>query len=319
MIDQPYSLDGKRVWVCGHKGMVGSAIIRQLQQENVIEILTVDRSQIDLTRQDQVEAWMETEKPDCIFLAAARVGGILANETYPAEFIYDNLMIASNVIHAAYKQAVEKLIFLGSSCIYPKFTEQPMKETALLTGALEPTNQWYAVAKIAGIKLAQAYRRQYGTDFISAMPTNLYGPGDNFHLENSHVIPALIQKVHQAKIEHSPSVELWGSGEIYREFMHVDDCAAALVFLMKHYSAESIINISQGEEVTIKALLETLMDMVGYKGSIDHDLSKPDGPPRKFMDGIKLKELGWTPYYSLQKGLEQTYEWMLENESLLRR
>ncbi|CAM3725180.1 GDP-L-fucose synthase [Litorimonas haliclonae] len=314
----PYALSGKRVWVCGHNGMVGSAIVRRLKKEGDVEILTVERSEVDLVDQSSVNNWMIQNKPEAIFLAAAKVGGIHANSTYPADFIYLNTMISANVIHAAYKNEVEKILFLGSSCIYPKMAPQPIKEDALLTGPLEPTNQWYALAKISGIMMAQAYRAQYGSDYISAMPTNLYGPGDNFHLENSHVIPALMRKVHQAKNEGAASVTLWGSGEVYREFMHVDDCADALVFLMQNYSEDQFINIGQGSDIMIKSLLEDIMQVIGYQGQIEYDTTKPDGTPRKIMDNSRLESLGWTPHYNLLNGLEQTYQWFLKNEGQLR-
>lgn len=298
--------------------MVGSAIVRRLKKEGDVEILTVERSEVDLVDQSSVNNWMIQNKPEAIFLAAAKVGGIHANSTYPADFIYLNTMISANVIHAAYKNEVEKILFLGSSCIYPKMAPQPIKEDALLTGPLEPTNQWYALAKISGIMMAQAYRAQYGSDYISAMPTNLYGPGDNFHLENSHVIPALMRKVHQAKNEGAASVTLWGSGEVYREFMHVDDCADALVFLMQNYSEDQFINIGQGSDIMIKSLLEDIMQVIGYQGQIEYDTTKPDGTPRKIMDNSRLESLGWTPHYNLLNGLEQTYQWFLKNEGQLR-
>lgn len=314
----PYSLPGKRVWVCGHNGMVGSALLRRLKEEKQVEILTADRSELDLVNQAAVKDWVTENKPDIIFLAAAKVGGIHANNSYPADFIYLNTMIAANVIHSAYENDVEKLLYLGSSCIYPKLAPQPMKEDALLTGPLEPTNQWYAIAKISGIMMAQAHRLQHGCDFISAMPTNLYGRNDNFHPENSHVIPALIQKIHAAKIENAPAIEVWGSGEVYREFMHADDCADALIFLMKNYSQFEHINVGTGEDVTILELTKTLMRVIGYEGEIVHDLTKPDGPPKKMMDNSKLSEMGWSPHYNLETGLHQAYQWFLENEDKLR-
>ena len=292
--------------------------MRRLKEEKQVEILTADRSELDLVNQAAVKDWVTENKPDIIFLAAAKVGGIHANNSYPADFIYLNTMIAANVIHSAYENDVEKLLYLGSSCIYPKLAPQPMKEDALLTGPLEPTNQWYAIAKISGIMMAQAHRLQHGCDFISAMPTNLYGRNDNFHPENSHVIPALIQKIHAAKIENAPAIEVWGSGEVYREFMHADDCADALIFLMKNYSQFEHINVGTGEDVTILELTKTLMRVIGYEGEIVHDLTKPDGPPKKMMDNSKLSEMGWSPHYNLETGLHQAYQWFLENEDKLR-
>jgi len=310
----PYSLSGKRVWVCGHNGMVGSAIVRRLEKENNVEVLTTERSDVDLVNQASVNAWLAQNKPDAIFLAAAKVGGIHANNSYPADFIYLNTMISSNVIHAAFKNQVEKLLFLGSSCIYPKMAPQPIKEGALLTGPLEPTNQWYAIAKISGIMMAQAYRAQYDCDFISAMPTNLYGPNDSYHPENSHVIPAIIQKVHTAKVNNEPTIEIWGTGKIYREFMHADDCADGLVFLMKNCSQHEHINLGTGKDVTILELTKTIMKIVEYEGEIVHDLTKPDGPPKKMMDTSQLSTLGWSPTYELDSGLRHAYQWFLENE-----
>lgn len=315
----PYSLSGKRIWICGHNGMVGSAIVRRLQSEENVSILTSDRQEVDLVNQASVQNWVAKNKPDVIFLAAAKVGGIRANNTYPADFIYLNTMIAANVIQAAYKNNVEKLLFLGSSCIYPKMAAQPIKEDALLTGPLEPTNQWYAIAKISGIMMAQAYRAQYNCDFISAMPTNLYGPNDNFHMENSHVIPAIIQKVHTAKLNNDPTIEIWGTGKIYREFMHADDCADGLVFLMKNYSQHEHINLGAGKDITILELTETVMKVVGYHGKIVHDFSKPDGPPRKIMDNSRLSALGWSPKPGLEDGLSNAYEWFLKNIGILRK
>lgn len=315
----PYQLSGKRIWVCGHNGMVGSAIVRRLQKEENVEILIADRSDVDLVDQASVKDWVSQNKPDAIFLAAAKVGGIHANNSYPADFIYLNTMIAANVIHAAYENEVEKLLFLGSSCIYPKLAPQPIKEEALLTGPLEPTNQWYAIAKISGIMMAQAYRAQYECDFISAMPTNLYGPNDNFHLENSHVIPAIIQKVHNAKENNDPTIEIWGTGKIYREFMHADDCADGLVFLMKNCSQHEHVNLGAGDDVTILELTETIMKVVGYAGEIVHDLSKPDGPPKKMMENSQLSALGWSPHYGLEDGLRHAYQWFLENVESLRK
>ena len=302
-----YSLEGKRVWVAGHRGMVGSAIVRRLAPENC-KVLTVSRSEVDLKDQAAVRAWMAEEKPQAVFLAAAKVGGILANDTFPADFLYDNLMIEANIIEASFRVGVEKLLFLGSSCIYPKFAEQPIVENALLTGALEPTNEWYAIAKIAGIKLAQAYRRQHGCDFISAMPTNLYGPGDNFDLASSHVMPALIRKAHEAKQRGDRQIVIWGTGTPRREFLHVDDCADACVHLMKCYSDSEHVNIGSGEDLTILQLTRMVCDTVGFKGEIVHDLSKPDGTLRKLMSADKIRALGWKPSIGVEQGLCATYE-----------
>jgi GDP-L-fucose synthase len=301
-----YALAGKRVWVAGHRGMVGSAIVRRLARENC-EVLTVNRADVDLRRQTDVDAWMKAARPEIIFLAAAKVGGILANDTFPAEFLYDNLAIETNIIHAAHENGVEKLLFLGSSCIYPKFAPQPIPEEALLTGALEPTNEWYAIAKIAGLKLCQAYRRQHGADFISAMPTNLYGPGDNFDLASSHVLPALIRKAHTAKVNGDREIVLWGTGTPLREFLHVDDCADACVHLMKVYSGESHINVGSGTDLSILELTRLVCAVIGFTGDITHDLSKPDGTPRKLMSTDRLRALGWTPSISLEDGIRRTY------------
>lgn len=308
-----YELKGKRVWVVGHRGMVGSALVRRLAREQC-EILIANRSKVDLSRQDAVERWMEQERPQAVFLAAAKVGGIWANNAYPANFIYENLMIAANVIHASARTGVEKLVALGSSCIYPKHAEQPISEGALLSGPLEPTNQWYAIAKIAGIKLAQAYRRQHDCDFISAMPTNLYGPGDNFDLSTSHVMPALIRKAHEAKQRGDAQLVIWGSGTPRREFLHADDCADALVHLMKVYSDEEHINVGSGEDLSIRTLAETIADIVGFEGQIIPDTSKPDGTPRKLMSGDKLKSLGWVPQIPLRQGIAETYQAFLGQE-----
>jgi len=304
-----YSLEGKRVWVAGHKGMVGSALVRRLAKEGVAEILTADRHELDLLRQSDVETWMDDKKPDAIFLAAAKVGGIVANATYPAQFLYENTAIAMNIIHAAHVAKVEKLLFLGSSCIYPKMAPQPISENSLLTGPLEPTNQWYAIAKISGLMMCRAYREQYGDDFISAMPTNLYGPGDNYHLENSHVIPALIRKAHDAKVAGADTMEIWGTGNALREFMHVDDLANGLVYMMKNVSQSEHLNIGAGSDVSIKALAELIMKVVGFEGGLVHDISKPDGTPRKIMDDSQLKSQGWEPTISLEAGLADAYGW----------
>jgi len=305
-----YGLAGKRVFVCGHGGMVGGAIVRRLAQENCT-VLTASRAELDLKNQAAVDRWMADNCPQAVFLAAARVGGILANATSPADFLYDNLMIEANVISAAHRSGVEKLLFLGSSCIYPKLAEQPIREEALLTGPLEPTNEWYAIAKIAGIKLCQAYRQQHGADFISAMPTNLYGPGDNFDLATSHVLPALIRKVHEAKVSGAPTVTLWGTGTPRREFLQVDDCADALVFLMRNYSSHEHINVGSGSDLTILELAQTICRIVGYDGDIDLDTSKPDGTPRKLMDGSRMAAMGWQPKITLDDGIRSTYEYFL--------
>ena len=307
-----YDLGGKRVWVAGHRGMVGSAIARRLATEGC-EILTVGRAAVDLRRQAETEDWMAEARPDAVFLAAATVGGILANDSRPAEFLYDNLAVETNIIEAARRTGVTKLLLLGSSCIYPRLAEQPMTEAALLTGPLEPTNQWYAIAKIAGIKLCQAYRQQYGLDFISAMPTNLYGPGDNFDLMSSHVVPALLRKAHEAKASGRNALEIWGSGEPRREFLYVDDCADALVHLMKVYSGEAHINVGVGEDVTIRERAETVAKVVGFEGAIDCDVSKPDGTPRKLLDVSRLTALGWTARTGLEEGLRRSYDWYRAN------
>lgn len=307
-----YDLKGKRIWIAGHRGMVGSALVRRLQSEEC-EFVSAGRGELDLRRQGQVEKWMADNKPDAVIVAAATVGGILANDSRPAEFIYDNMMIEANIIHGAHLNDVEKLLFLGSSCIYPRLTPQPMAEDVLLTGALEPTNQWYAIAKIAGIKLCQAYRRQYGRDFISAMPTNLYGPEDNFDLQSSHVIPALVAKTHAAHISGSYEVEIWGTGSPRREFLYVDDLADALVFLLKTYSGEKHVNVGTGTDVSIKELAEAIVKTVGYKGRLKFDHSKPDGTPRKLLDVRMLRDMGWTATTPLEQGLDQAYEWYREN------
>jgi GDP-L-fucose synthase len=307
-----YSLAGKRVWVAGHRGMVGRAVVRALDARGQTSVLTAGRDVVDLKDQAAVRAWMHQEKPDAIILAAAKVGGILANATYPADYLYDNLMIETNIIEAAFRENVGKLLFLGSTCIYPKFADQPIKEEALLTGPLEPTNEWYAIAKIAGIRLCQAYRQQHGCDFISAMPTNLYGPHDNFDLASSHVLPALIRKVHDAK-SSGDKVTIWGSGTPRREFMHVDDLASALLFIMENYSDAPHLNVGIGEDVTIRQLAETAAKVVGYNGGFDYDATKPDGTPRKCTDNARLRALGWAPTIELEAGIAQTYQWFLDN------
>jgi GDP-L-fucose synthase len=301
-----YNLEGKRVWVAGHRGMVGAALLRRLARENC-RLLIARRDELDLTRQGEVERWMDAARPQAVFVAAAKVGGIAANATWPVPFLYDNLAIAANVIHAAAAAGVEKLLFLGSSCIYPKHAPQPIAEDALLTGPLEPTNEWYAIAKIAGIKLAQAYRRQYGCDFVSAMPTNLYGPGDNYDLATSHVLPALIRKAHEAKVRGEKEVVVWGTGTPRREFLHVDDCADALVHVLKHYSDAEPINVGSGEDLTIAELARLVAEVVGFPGEIVWDASKPDGTPRKLLSGEKLRALGWRPRIGLREGIAGAY------------
>ena len=309
---ESYSLAGKSVWVAGHRGMVGSALVRRLAREDC-EVLTAGRDSVDLTRQTETERWVAANRPDAVFVAAAKVGGILANDSFPADFLYDNLMIEANIMGAAHRSGVEKLMFLGSSCIYPKMAQQPIAESALLTGPLEPTNEWYAIAKIAGIKLAQAYRRQYSVDYISAMPTNLYGPGDNFDLQSSHVLPALIRKANEAKRRGDSSLTIWGSGTPRREFLHVDDLADACVSLMKTYSGAEHVNVGFGADVTIRELVELVAEIVGFKGEIVCDSSKPDGTPRKLMDSGKLFATGWSPKIDLRSGIEGTYRWYLDN------
>ena len=308
----PYDIAGKRVFVAGHAGMVGSAIVRRLAGEEC-EILTAARDTLDLRRQAETEAWIGEHKPHAVVVAAAKVGGILANDSYPAEFIYDNLMIEANLIQAAWRAGVEKLLFLGTSCVYPKFADQPIVEDALTTGALEPTNQWYAIAKIAGIRMCQAYRRQYGCDFISAMPTNLYGENDNFDLETGHVIPALIAKSHIAKRDRAPYLEVWGTGKPRREFMHVEDAADAMVFLLKRYSGDVQINVGIGADITIAELVALVREVVGYDGEIRYRPDKPDGTPAKRLDVSRLHALGWTAKIGLREGLERTYRWHLAN------
>ena len=302
-----YPLRDKRIWVAGSSGMVGSAIIRRLGAEKPAEILTAPSKQLDLRDQGATQAWVSENKPDAVFMAAAKVGGIHANNTYPAQFLYDNLMMAANVIEASYRAGVEKLLFLGSSCIYPKMAAQPIREDSLLTGPLEPTNAPYAVAKIAGVYLCETYRREYGADFISAMPTNLYGPGDNYHPENSHVIPALIRRAHEAKIAGAKSLSVWGSGTPRREFLNADDCADALVHVMKNYSDAETINIGSGTDMTIAQLAKTICEVVGFEGELVFDTSKPDGTPRKLMSGAKLRALNWSPKIALLDGLSAAY------------
>lgn len=301
-----------RIFVAGHGGLVGSAIVRRLRNGGFNNLLLADRETLDLTDQSQVVAFFDRHRPEYVFLAAAKVGGIRANEKYPADFIYENLLIQANVIDAAFRYGVRKLLFLGSSCIYPKHAEQPIREVSLLSGPLEPTNQWYAVAKIAGIKMCQSYRRQYGFDAICAMPTNLYGPGDNFDLETSHVVPALIRKVYEAKSAHEPQVIIWGTGQPRREFLYVEDLADAAVFLMEHYSNEEIINVGVGEDVTIAELSKLVAEVVGYHGNIVYDSSRPDGTPRKLLDVSRLDSLGWRATMPLRDGITRTFHWYVE-------
>jgi GDP-L-fucose synthase len=307
-----YNLSGKKVWVAGHRGMVGSAVCRQLENEDC-NIIKAGRDEVNLVNQAEVNDWMNAAKPDAIVLAAAKVGGIQANNNSPVDFLYENLMIEANIIHAAHLNKVERMLFLGSSCIYPRLADQPIKENSLLTGALEPTNEWYAIAKIAGIKLIQAYRKQYGYDWISAMPTNLYGPGDNYDLNSSHVLPALLRKFHEAKISKSSEVTVWGSGKPLREFMHCDDLANALLFLLKNYTNYEHINVGSGDEVSIRELVDVIAKVVGYDAKIVWDESKPDGTPRKLMDTSNLHNLGWRDHRSLFDGISHTYEhWLSE-------
>jgi len=308
-----YDLRGKRIWVAGHRGMVGSAVVRRLASE-ACTVLTATRAEVDLTRQAEVERFVAAEKPDAIVLAAAKVGGILANDTWPADFLYENLLIETAIFGAAHANDVDRLLFLGSSCIYPRLAPQPITEDALLTGPLEPTNEWYAVAKIAGIKLAQAFRKQHGRDYISAMPTNLYGPGDNFDLGSSHVLPALLRKAHEAKLAGAETITVWGTGTPRREFLHADDCADALVFLLRHYSEAEHINVGSGEDLSILELTRLVCKVVGFEGRIVHDLDKPDGTPRKLMSAERLRAMGWAPRIGLEQGLTETYRWFLAQE-----
>ncbi len=311
---KPFSLNGKRVFVAGHKGMVGSSLVRRLAAENC-EVLTAPRAALDLRDPLAVLTWMKRERPEAVFDSAARVGGILANDTRPAEFLHENLMIEGSIVDAAYRAGVEKMVFLGSSCIYPRLAPQPISEDALLTGPLEPTNEWYAIAKIAGIKMAQAYREQYGFSAISVMPTNLYGPGDNFDLESSHVVPALIRKFHEACQSHAPEVVVWGTGSPRREFLHVDDLADAAVFLMETYDLPGIVNIGAGEDQTIAELAELIRRITGYSGGLEFDHTKPDGTPRKLLDVSRLSALGWKARIPLQSGIENTYRWYLDSST----
>lgn len=307
-----FELKGKRIFVAGHKGMVGSSTARQLREAGA-DVLTADRTELDLINQASVDRWMADNRPEMVVIAAAKVGGILANDMHPVRFLYDNIMIQTNLLKAAHDTGVDRLLLLGSSCIYPKFAPQPITEDALLTGALEPTNQWYAMAKISGIMLAQAYRREFGRHYISAMPTNLYGPDDNFDLQSSHVLPALIRKAHEAKMSGAKSIEVWGTGKVRREFLHVDDCAAALVHLLANYDEDQHINVGSGSDVTILELVHIVCEVVGFTGEITFDTSKPDGTPRKLMAADKLGALGWTPTIGLRDGIASTYAWFCEN------
>jgi len=305
-----------RIYVAGHRGLVGAALVRRLQAQGYQNLILASSSELDLRNQAAVEAFYQKSLPEYVFVAAARVGGILANDSYPAEFLYDNLMIEANLINGAYRHGVKKLLFLGSTCIYPRMAPQPLKEDYLLTGPLEATNEWYAVAKIAGIKLCQAYHKQYGCRFISAMPTNLYGPGDNFDLQTSHVLPALIRKFHEAKVRGDSSVTIWGSGKPRREFLHVDDCADACVYLMNVYEEYDIINIGTGEDITIHDLARLIKSVVGFNGGIDLDSTKPDGTPRKLVDVSKIRNTGWSPSIALEDGISMTYAWFQSNFTL---
>lgn len=305
-----------RIYVAGHRGLVGSALVRQLQNRGYDNLLLRTSSELDLRDQSAVRDFFERERPEFVFMAAAKVGGILANDSFPAQFLQDNLLIQSNVIDGAYRAGTTKLLFLGSSCIYPKLAPQPLKEEYLLTGPLEPTNEWYAIAKIAGIKLAQAYRKEYGFNAISAMPTNLYGPGDNFDLDSSHVLPALLRKMHEAKVNGNPEVVVWGTGTPRREFLHVDDLAEASLFLMQNYDGYDFLNVGVGEDVSIRDLARLIQGVVGFQGELIFDTSKPDGTPRKLMDVSKLKALGWKAKITLREGIEATYRWYLEKEPM---
>lgn len=307
MTSTSYALSGKRIFVAGDRGMVGSALVRRLQHEDCT-ILTASRAELDLLSQASVNQWMEQNRPQAMIVAAAKVGGIHANNTLPAEFLYNNLMIEANLVHAAHTVGVEKLLLLGSSCIYPRLSPQPIPEDALLTSALEPTNEWYAIAKIAGVKLCQAYRRQYGSDFISAMPTNLFGPGDNYHPLNSHVPAALIRRFHEAKEANAPEVVVWGTGSPLREFMYVDDLADACIFLLQHYSDEPPINVGSAQEVSIADFARAVQEVIGYQGQLTFDTSKPDGTPRKLLDTQRLHALGWQNKTLLKDGLRLAYQ-----------
>jgi len=310
-----FDLEGRRIWVAGHRGMAGSAIVRRLERENC-EIVTATHSELDLLSQADVHAWMADRRIDAVFVAAAKVGGILANATRPAEFLYENLVIETNLIHAAKDAGVKKLLFLGSSCIFPRMAEQPMREEALLTGPLEPTNEWYAIAKIAGIKLCQAFRRQYGCDFVSVMPTNLYGPGDRYDAQGGHVVAALIMKIHDAKMANRPTVELWGSGTPRREFLFSEDLADACVFVMKNYSDEMFLNVGTGCDMSIRDLAENIATVAGWEGTFTFDRSKPDGMPRKVMDVSRMAALGWTAPTDFGTGMRVAYDWYAANVAI---
>ena len=310
--------EGARVYVAGHRGLVGAAIVRRLERAGFSNLILRTHAELDLRSQAAVDAFFAAERPEYVYLAAARVGGIHANNSYPADFIRDNLLIQTNVIDAAWRNGTQKLLFLGSSCIYPKLAPQPLHEDSLLTGPLEPTNQWYAIAKIAGIKTCEAYRRQHGFDAISAMPTNLYGPGDNFSLENSHVLPALMRKFHEAKTSGAAEVVVWGTGSPRREFLYVDDLADAALFLMRNYSAGELVNVGCGQDLTILELAQTVAEVVGFQGRLRFDASKPDGTPRKLLDVSRLSALGWKAQVPLRDGLERTYRWYLEHQGDLR-
>jgi GDP-L-fucose synthase len=315
MSEHVYDLTGKRVWVAGHRGMVGSAVVRRLAGEPIGELITATSAEVDLTRQEQTEAFVERTRPEVVVMAAARVGGIEANRTRQAEFLYENLMIAANVTEAAYRGGVERLVVLGSSCIYPREAPQPMAESSLLTGPLEPTNEGYAIAKIAALELGKMYRRQYGFDAISLMPTNLYGPGDNYDPVSSHVMAALIRKVHEAKVSGAPTVPVWGTGTPRREFLHVDDLADATLLALKTYAGEEHVNVGVGEDISIRELAELICDVVGYEGELAFDPSKPDGMPRKLLDVSRLRGLGWEPRIPLREGIAEAYRWFLEHEA----
>ena len=310
-LGDPFDLSGKRIFIAGHRGLVGSVIMRRLEREDC-ELLIAPREELDLTDQAATRRWFEANSPDAVFLAAAKVGGIGAHAQAPADFLFDNLMIEANVMEAAHRSGAQKLLFLGSSCIYPKHADQPMVEDALMTGPLDPIHEGYATAKIAGIRLAQAYRQQHGRDFISAMPTNLYGPGDNFGPTTSHVLPALIRKAHEAKLAGAKTLEIWGTGSAMREFLHVDDLADACVFLMRHYSDGAHINVGFGEDISILDTVRLVNEVVGFEGEIVHDRTKPDGTPRKLMDSGRLMSLGWKPQIGLREGIAQTYDWFVQ-------
>jgi len=307
-----FEIPGKRIFVAGHRGMVGSAVVRQLEKHDCT-VLTARRAELNLLDQNAVRDWLARERPDAIVIAAAKVGGIHANDTYPAEFLYENMMIAANLVHAAHMADINRILFLGSSCIYPKLAEQPIAETSLLTGALEPTNEWYAIAKIAGIRLCDAYRKQYGRSYVSAMPTNLYGPGDNYHPENSHVIPGLLRRFHEAQTMGQPDVMMWGTGSPRREFLHADDLAGALVMLLEVFDEPGPINVGYGDDIPIIDLARKIAQVTGFEGEITLDKTKPDGTPRKLMDNGRIRALGWTPRIDLDEGLRDAYGWFLEN------